>query len=200
MKMRLPFIFAAAITMLGGSAQAATFVETFTATGSFAGSTFTDALITLTGTGTLPSQMVSPGIYQVGLTANSVSGTLDSGTPFSVSFTNPIVVFSNENVTAFGFEEAPIGDIADATATGVKDDLSSSFVAMGQYVAEADMYQTTGGYIYFHEGTGSTFTENVSAAGVPEPSSWMLMIAGVAIVGGTLRLGRKLGVNSPKAA
>jgi len=47
---------------------------------------------------------------------------------------------------------------------------------------------------------GVSLTGGSAVSAAPEPSIWMLMIAGVAMIGGALRLGRKRGVGSLSVA
>jgi hypothetical protein len=187
------------------SANTYDFLETFEASGTIGGKTFTDKLIDLTGFATAAPVLVNPDpsnqVYNIQLLSEGVSGILDTGQMFSAQFLVPSFVFSFSSFgnAGFGTGDAVLaGTYSPSSFVGF--DLSHSIgpvVGLLGTQAYTNFAATTSGYFILDPGTGSsTFQEVVST--VPEPSTWALMIAGIGVVGATLRFRRRSG--SPATA
>jgi hypothetical protein len=87
------------------------------------------------------------------------------------------------------------------SGNGIQDSVYNISLALTPTASTTDITFTS----FANEGVGNEFygVDNVVVTGesnpvssAPEPSIWLLMIAGVAMVGGALRLGRKQGARS----
>jgi hypothetical protein len=191
MKLRLAFAAALAAAVIGvGQAQAAVivFTETTTASGSLNGVTFTNALVTMSGSADT-SAITQPfaGIYVL---ANiPVSVTVQGlGT---AHFSDDIQAVSNQNNKGVGF-----GDVTLATGllfTGQIDnagyDLSTPFgpvTGLGALGFPGTTYATDQGGFRF-SATPSSSTFQATLAAVPEPSTWLLITGGLGAAGAVLR-------------
>ena len=113
------WMMAAFVLLIGGvgpaKAEFITFTESSTATGSLGGTTFTDALLTITSTGdTTQLQNPSLGFYAIdSLTANVTVAGVGSG-----SFTVATYVFSNQSTPGVGIAGLYSDDILDTIKNG----------------------------------------------------------------------------------
>jgi hypothetical protein len=168
-----------------GRAGLITYTETATGSGSLGGTAFTDAMVTVTGTGDTANVTSSGGVFSnfitVTVTVAGIAGT--------ATFTDSIRVFDVPVATGAGFEDFTLmGDILGTISSPPFDtyDLKS---AVGPVTNTADSfglntaYPTTDGNFILNtidNGT-TTFT---ATTGTPEPASLTLLGLGVAGVAG----------------
>lgn len=156
------------------------------------------------GQGTLPPWIeVTPGetikITATGTVVPSVGG-LPTGPSGYVGDTSDIsdslsTGFANyEDSSAFAlagaYTDAAGNVISDNQVfkIGASDILTAPSGAARLYFGLPDAYSFNGSSGFYADNSGSL---QVSVSGVPEPSSWALMIAGLGLIGGMLRSRRK---------
>jgi hypothetical protein len=173
-----------AATVGRAGADPITYTESVTASGSLGGTSFTDALVTLTAmgdTGSITNPV--PGIFVVPVTA-----TVDVAGIGTADLTQSLVVFANQN-NNFDGVEAPTGDILDtgnpAFATYA---LSTSIGPVsGPPLGNPGFPFSTsvGDFVIASFSSDATFSATTTA--VPEPSSLALCGLGVAGLAGLAR-------------
>lgn len=181
----------AVFVMSAAPAQAATLVfqETAIANGSLGGVSFTNAVVTLSGSGNT-NNIIAPvsGIYvlpnvpvavnvsglgtgnfvdQIGLVSNNLNSNVGLG-DFSI---NRALLFTSNSAGAF--------------------DLSTSFgPTTGTATINAGLgFSTTAGTFVLDSAASAIFQETVSA--VPEPASWAMLMLGFGMIGLAMR-GRRV--------
>jgi PEP-CTERM motif len=188
MKRALLVVFAAVVVLLCGARRAnadgIAYTESNVATGSIGGTTFSNALVTVTFVGSTSSVFASsPGLFlnNVGTATVTIAGL---GT---FSFTDAIEVFDNQ-VGAAG-----IADASELGAPAILDTINSAFTtyalktAIGPLTGSAfggigGSFATSEGSLSFTSlGADSTFTAT-TATPAPEPSSLALLLAGIGLV------------------
>jgi hypothetical protein len=187
-------IIAGLLTSGAANSAPISFTETIVDSGSLDTFAFRDALVTLSGTGdTDDISSPSAGLYETPVQVEVKIG----GFP-TAYFTDKLILTSNQ-----GYRDIGIGDITTDLALlfdiipSNSYDLSASFGPVsGSSLLNGDSgFATTGGTLFLATNGPVTYQATVSSASpAPEPSIWMFMIAGVAMVGGFLRIGRKRGV------
>jgi hypothetical protein len=195
----LILVAAAALLFCGArqaNADAITYTESGTATGSIGLTTFTDALVTITFVGDTSNVSGGFGSFTnpVGTATVAIAG-IGNG-PFA--FTDSLYVFVNQAASVVGIADSTVNDILDTingsafntydltTSIGPVTGLSDSNAGTGS------TYGTSKGLLAFNNmSLNSTFAATTAAAAVPEPSS--LVLLGAAIAGLLmLRRGRLL--------
>ena len=169
--MRQAFVLAGAIAALalGATAASAAPVATFDGTSG----TFSDSGITGPFTDTFEFGNTPGGSYDISLSTVSSGITFDT-----LTFDGKTLDF----VTSVGGTRYyGLNDVAVTAGTQTLD-VSGTFTSSSKH--------PTGVY----DGT-----VQFTASAAPEPSTWMLMIAGVALTGGALRYGRRNGWASAAA-
>jgi PEP-CTERM motif len=152
-----------------------------TASGSLGGTSFTDATVVLTMTNNT-TNVTNPslGVFEnVGTVTVSIGG----GSP--VTFSDSTQVFSAQSLSTVGFEDLAVDDILDS--------VSASFASyalktsIGPIVGSAEInsgssFATSGG-AFVLTSVGETATFAAATSGVPEPSTWAMMLIGFAGLG-----------------
>ncbi|RZU42480.1 PEP-CTERM sorting domain-containing protein [Edaphobacter modestus] len=183
-------IFAAPIAL---SAESITYTDTFTASGSIGAETFTDALVTISGTGN-SSGIINEG---GGIFALSLPVTFSIAGVASGTFTDDIQVFANQSsgIAGFGDNTNDFALIYTANpalssyslSTGIGPVTGPSlFNSVDATLGEA-VYGTNDGNFALSSVSDSTF----QASPVPEPSSLALFGTGALGILGVVR--RKFG-------
>jgi hypothetical protein len=180
-----------AVGMLAaGSASAATlsFIESTTASGSLSGASFSNALVTFSGTGdTNDITVLSPGIY--GIVGVPVSVTI-AGLG-SANFTDMIQLVSNTPNNDIGIGDTDLNQgILFTGVTNSGYDLSTSYgpVSGTAILNPGQAYATSAGSFVLNTAGATTYQATVGAvSAAPEPVSWALMLLGFSAVGSTLR-------------
>jgi hypothetical protein len=157
-----------------------TYTEQVTAQGTFNGSFFTDANVLLTmDNNTTNVSTVDSDIF---INPGTATVSIDGGTPFT--FIDTILVFSNQSLSIGGFVDSEAkDDILDIDSDSFATyDLKTSIgplVGIGENTAGS--FPTTGGALELDRVGDVTFT--ATTPGVPEGSTWMMMLLGFAGLG-----------------
>ena len=189
----LMLVAAAALLFCGArraNADAITYTETGTATGSIGATNFTTALVTITFAGDTSNVSGASGLF-----SNPVgTATVTIGGIGTFAFTDSLYVFDNQPFSVVGISDSTLNDILDTIGSPAFStyDLTS---AIGPVTGlsgfnQGSTYGTSGGLLAFNDmSANSTFA--ATTATVPEPSS--LVLLGAAIAGLLmLRRGRLL--------
>jgi hypothetical protein len=183
---RVSIVLAATAGALALSAQAAqatpiTFTETVTASGALGADSFSDALVTFTGTADTGDVV---GAYQISHLPISV----DVAGLGSADFTDDFLLYANNASPNIG-----MGDITTGFALLYVGgplggyDLQSNFTLTGFSQRNLGAsYNTTVGAFSFRS-TAETATFQAQLGAVPEPAAWALMIGGFGLTGAILR-------------
>lgn len=174
----LPF---AALAALSTAAPAAPYVYTITATatGALDGTSYTNALVTLTATADTANVLGGGGVFIVPATVTvSVAGV------GADAFTGPFDVFDNQNTLIGGLDQTDgTGDVLDTVdpAFGTYDLRSPIGPVTGGAIYEFGTgFATTRGLFHIDAATTSTFTASPQA--VPEPSAFAALGVGALAV------------------
>ena len=176
------FVSLVAINLTGGTASAnpVTYTETATVGGSLNGVSFSNQVITLTGSGnTANITQPTPGVFENFLTLLfSITGGVGSGT-----FTNSTFVLSNNSGIIGGFSDAT-GNAAILLTTNAAFgtyDLSTSLspVSGTATTNQGRQNPTTAGPLVFNFNTTATFSADV----VPLPAALPLFATGIGGLG-----------------
>ena len=190
MTARLAFAAALAAAMFGlGQAQAAElfFTETTTASGSLNGVAFTNKLITFSGAADTSN------IFSL------APGASDLDVPLSVTvqglgtahFTDEMIVFGTPIgvVHSVGFTDRTLKQgLLNIVLPSTSYDLSTPFgpVTGTTGIPKPLTFATDDG-AFVISGTPLSVTFQAVLAPVPEPSTWLMMIGGLGMLGATLR-------------
>jgi hypothetical protein len=176
-------LVAAAILLFCGAQQAKadaiTYTESGTATGSIGATNFTNALVTITFAGDTTNVSAVAGFF-----TNSVgTATVAIGGIGTFAFTDSLYVFDNQPYSVAGISDATLNDILDTFGNSAFStyDLTTTFgpVTGLSGFNPGSTYGTSGGGLTFGDmSTNSTFSATTAA--VPEPSSLVLLGAAMA--------------------
>ena len=154
-----------------------TYTEQVTASGVFNGSLFTDADVLLTmNNNTTNVSTVDSDIF---INSGTATVSIDGGTPFT--FINPILVFSDQSLSVGGFSDSGENEdildiVSDSFATYDLKTSIGPLVGVGGVTGNS--FPTTGGAFEPFLAGDVTFT--ATTTGVPEGSTWMMMLLGFA--------------------
>ena len=183
-----------------------TYTLTTTATGTFGGSSFTNALVTVTATGNTSNVQPGPVPFNNDL-FNPVSATVSVAGLGTGTFTDPIEMISTfTDLSVFGVPAVLILDGPTLTGTGILLQTGPDFfgydlrgslgpitgtggVASGSHITP--VFPTTAGDLTWAIGQAlgtSTFT---AVAATPEPGTLLLLGAGLAAVAARRRYARR---------
>ncbi len=191
-------VLAAALSCSVIQASPITYTLSTTASGTFAGSVFTNALVTVTLMGDTSNVVAGPGPF-INTVLNPVTAVLSVFGVGTGTFTDPITLISTLNaVTLLGAPAVLIVDGPLTTGTGLLLQTGSIFqtydlrtalgpitgpggVASGSQMATN--FPTTGGNLSWAIGQSmgtSTFTAVIAPTNTPEPGTWILLGSGLA--------------------
>ncbi len=167
----------AVLPLAPGSAFAAALTVSLTGSfdGSLAGRSFSGSALTFTGTA--DSDVADDVFGESHYALDTLTVTMNG---MDYTITEPVMFFIAPDSTLAGFADP------DAARSLVSFDYAA---ANAFYGAFAGAFSSSGGALAI-TGARSLALSGVDlpgAAAVPEPASWALMLAGFAIVGGTLR-------------
>jgi len=193
----LILVAAAALLFCGArqaNADAITYTESGTATGSIGATNFTDALVTITFVGDTSNVSGASGLFSnpVGTATVAIAG-IGNG---AFAFTDSLYVFDNQSTSFVGIADFTLNDILDTFGNSAFSTygLTTSIGPVTGFSAfdPGSAYGTKDGLLVFSNmSVNSTFAATTTAAAVPEPSS--LVLLGAAIAGLLmLRRGRLL--------
>jgi hypothetical protein len=170
----------AAISVETVHAETITYTETATISGALNGVFFSNDLLTLTGTADPANITISSGIFFNQLSLSFSVAGVGGGT-----FTDTTSVVANPGLTRAGFSDIT-ADLAILFTTDnpvfSTFDLSTSIGPIaGSALFNVTSFGTTAGAFLIESSGDATFT--AVASGVPEPSTWAMMILGFAGIG-----------------
>jgi hypothetical protein len=186
---RLAFLAAVACLCSGfltgtGRAGLITYTETATGSGSLGGTAFTDAMVTVTGTGDT-ANVTTDGFGNV---ENVITVTVTVAGVGTGTFTNSTRVFDNQ-FNAAAFEDTAIGADILGTFSVPPFDTYDLKTAIGPITNTADnfgfgfTFPTTDGNFILNSVVNNTSTFEATT-GTPEPASLTLVGLGVAGIAG----------------
>jgi hypothetical protein len=188
-------------------ADVITYTESDTATGSIGATAFTGATVTITlvgsTTGVVSSSEVSGALVNIGPGTISISGIAGS-----IDFTDPLDVFQyGLTGGAVGIGQSSAGDlgadILDTLGSAFETyDLATAFgPSTGSAATNLDYaFATADGALTFSSiGDDSTFTATTGAVATPEPSSLLLLGAGLLGLG-MMGMRKRISRSLPQAA
>jgi PEP-CTERM motif len=190
MRLRFSFLLIFSLVFaLHAHADTVTYTETATVTGSLGGTPFTNATVTLSGTGeTANITSIFTNIYDLLLPVS----VQVSGIPGTYTFTDFVQVAANQNVSGAGFGDVSV-DLAilftDASAFSSYN-LASSIGPISGTPVGNPLYHfpTTGGSLILNDVSSVSFQAVDQSPGVtPEPSSFALLGTGILALAGTAR-------------
>jgi PEP-CTERM motif len=166
---------------------AITYTLRATASGSLDGNSFTDEIVILS----MSSNTTNVTVDGLGDFQNLGTVTVSVGWAPALTFTDPTQVFSDHSGPAVGFDDLSVDDILNAiSASFATYDLTTS---IGPIVGSSEInpessFATTGGALVLTSAGDVTFaaaTSGISGmpSGIPEPSSWAMMMIGFAGLG-----------------
>jgi hypothetical protein len=165
---------------LQANADTITYTESGTATGSIGATNFTSALVTITFAGDTTNVTGASGFFTnpVGTATVSIGGI---GT---FAFTDSLFVFDNQSFSVAGISDATLNDIMDTIGSSAFNtyDLTT---ALGPVTGlsgfnPGSSYGTSGGGLVFGDMSANSTFSATTTAGVPEPSSLVLLGAAMA--------------------
>ena len=156
-----------------GRAEMITYTDTFTASGTLGTQTFTNAKVTITGTGDT-ANIVSSGLNIF----NPVTATVTIAGIGTATFTDSISAEDQQGFSHADFaDESTLGHLVISTSNSVfaTYDLTSSIGPIsGSSTSFPQGFGTDGGTLTFTSFSDSTFTATLSTA-TPEPASLTLL-------------------------
>jgi hypothetical protein len=188
----LLLILAQALSVLHAKADTITYTETATATGSLGSTSFTNATVTLAGTGN-SAGITTPaaGIFALVLPVSvQISGI---GT---FAFTDTVQVVDNQagSVAGFGDNSNSLGILFDMAAAFSSYNLGSSIGPISGTPAFnfGGSFGTAGGSFILTSVSSDSFKAvDTTTSPVPEPSSFAILGTGMAGLAGLARRGFK---------
>lgn len=162
------------------NADAITYTESGTATGSIGATNFTNALVTITFAGDTSNVSGVSGLF-----TNPVgTATVTIGGIGAFAFTDSLYVFDNQPYSVVGISDSTLNDILDTfgnSAFGTYD----LTTALGPVTGLSGFnlgssYGTSGGGLVFGDMSANSTFAATTAAAVPEPSSLVLLGAAMA--------------------
>ena len=170
---------AALALLLGGTGQARaaffTYTESATASGSLAGTPFTNALVTMTATADTNNVTQSPlGTYQ--LTVATMTVTVD-GFP-TATFTDAMEVYVTQPGEFAGTDDTTARQtvLANTNTAFLTYDLTSAISKSGApFIHSGEAFPTTAGAFVLNSTGTATFTAGPAATAAPEPASLTLL-------------------------
>jgi hypothetical protein len=198
MKVKLAFAAALAAAVFGlGQAQAAEMIytETMTTSGSLGGVAFTNALVTLSGEAdTSDIYSLAPGASDLDVPLSvTVQGL---GTAHFVDdmivFSSPDPIVSSQDIIIVGFSDITLKKgLLSVVLKDVSYDLQTPFGPFtGPDGVALTAFATDQGGFSYSPPQSATFQATLAA--VPEPSTWLMMIGGLSMLGTALRRRRTL--------
>jgi PEP-CTERM motif len=174
---------ATAALLAASAAQATpiTFTETVTGSGLLGGDSFTNAVVTFTGTADTGDVV---GAYQISHLPLSVD-VADLG---SADFTDDILLFANSVSSDIGFGDTTTG-FALLFVGGFPGgyNLQSDFSLTGPAIVNPGQSSGTTAGAFLFSSTAETAVFDAKLSPTPEPAAWALMIAGFGLTGVALR-------------
>ena len=196
MRMGMLMMMSAVVGLTTGRADAAfaTYTETVTGSGTLGGVSFTNALITITGTGDTTdifSPPAFPGVFALSLASNTVTV---AGLESASLTLNNVQVAVNQITATGGFAYGANGTaiVGNYNAAFASINLAAStgpLMGIASFNAESLLSTTRGNLVINTVSSSATFQATVTPNSVPEPSS--LALAGVAAVAGLGRWARQ---------
>jgi hypothetical protein len=195
---RLVLASAVAAFIMSGSAMAApiTYIFSGTGSGSLDGASFSSFTLTLAG----DTSNITSGGGEYNNIVGTATVSTNGGTDTLAGLVNEVVVNTSVDPAFIGFEQiqsTPPYAVAEALVTNAlaSYDLSTAVpVTTGSLSFSPSTYDTTNGTLVLNSLASLSFQATSGVSAAPEPSTWALMIAGLGIVGGMLRFGRRRGL------
>ena len=106
----------------------------------------------------------------------------------SVNVTDPAYVFYVPSPNVAGFGASTDGDFLDVVSPLLSGyDLASSIGPLAVDVAYTGSVNTQYGVLTFNDVSGAQF----SSVAIPEPATWIMMLAGLGVIGAAARMARR---------